>query len=613
MICIGRSVLGKPMSFYTMYVNAPTSAPNAISVDEALKKYILVSLIQNCQVLKKADMIRKNAMESILAERDNLMESILAERDNLISVRNPFVVRFFYSFTCHENLYLVIEYLNGGDLFSLLRNLGCLDEDVGRVYIAEIVLALEYLHSLRVVHRDLKPDNLLIAHDGHLKLTDFGSSKVCLINNTDDLSGPAVSVTTLLEEDEPQLSASEHLNQRERRQKGLAVGTPDYLVLEILLGIGHDRQANSNNPRLRNFDLWKLHSWADGVTEFGDGRNQESTSEAVNGYYVAALFGFSYGDARVNDVGSTLAAILVLISVLAKIDPAWGSKYKPQAYSLIADFISLDRRANSNYPRPINVDNNYFLELVVEDFNLCQTIQRKELKQLERSHLCRPGYHIKCIAWILKYLGENPSILQAVTEEQEFILKKKCGDEKLLNWSNTKKMPITARVIKETLKVASILSFTFREVVEDVEYHAACLVQQLVAPKVLRRIMLWISISNENEKYLRPEKSSPSLSPRPKFDFELSQSTVPAKCSANSINLRISTSFTCRKAAAAELTLKFLFDGCGKGARGSSGRSLYRPMEVAAGVRCQMSESWLQPFNMGAEGRIARIWEVLRL
>lgn len=185
------------------------------------------------KVLKKADMIRKNAVESILAERDIL-----------ISVRNPFVVRFFYSFTCRENLYLVMEYLNGGDLYSLLRNLGCLDEDVARVYIAEIVLALEYLHSLRVVHRDLKPDNLLIAHDGHLKLTDFGLSKVGLINSTDELSGPAVSVTTLLGEDEPRLSVSEHLDERERRQKRSAVGTPDYLAPEILLGTGHGTTAD---------------------------------------------------------------------------------------------------------------------------------------------------------------------------------------------------------------------------------------------------------------------------------------------------------------------------------------------------------------------------------
>ncbi|CAH2053437.1 unnamed protein product [Thlaspi arvense] len=179
-------------------------------------------------VLKKADMIRKNAVESILAERDIL-----------INVRNPFVVRFFYSFTCRDNLYLVMEYLNGGDLYSLLRNLGCLEEDIVRVYIAEVVLALEYLHSEGVVHRDLKPDNLLIAHDGHIKLTDFGLSKVGLINSTDDLSGPG---TSLLDEEESRLPTSEH--QLERRKKRSAVGTPDYLAPEILLGTGHGATAD---------------------------------------------------------------------------------------------------------------------------------------------------------------------------------------------------------------------------------------------------------------------------------------------------------------------------------------------------------------------------------
>lgn len=182
------------------------------------------------KVLKKADMIRKNAVESILAERNIL-----------ISVRNPFVVRFFYSFTCRENLYLVMEYLNGGDLYSLLRNLGCLDEDMARVYIAELVLALEYLHSLNVIHRDLKPDNLLIGQDGHIKLTDFGLSKVGLINSTDDLSGPSVSGTGFLGEDE---AKSKHSSKRAQRQKQSVVGTPDYLAPEILLGMGHGATAD---------------------------------------------------------------------------------------------------------------------------------------------------------------------------------------------------------------------------------------------------------------------------------------------------------------------------------------------------------------------------------
>uniref|UniRef100_A0A0D9ZCD4 non-specific serine/threonine protein kinase n=1 Tax=Oryza glumipatula TaxID=40148 RepID=A0A0D9ZCD4_9ORYZ len=177
------------------------------------------------KVLRKADMIRKNAVESILAERDIL-----------ITVRNPFVVRFFYSFTSRENLYLVMEYLNGGDLYSLLRNLGCLDEDVARIYLAEVVLALEYLHSMHIVHRDLKPDNLLIAHDGHIK--------VGLINSTDDLSGPAVSGSSLYGDDEPQMSEFEEMDHRARRQKRSAVGTPDYLAPEILLGTGHGTSAD---------------------------------------------------------------------------------------------------------------------------------------------------------------------------------------------------------------------------------------------------------------------------------------------------------------------------------------------------------------------------------
>ncbi|KAL6847148.1 hypothetical protein ACP4OV_023001 [Aristida adscensionis] len=185
------------------------------------------------KVLKKADMIRKNAVESILAERDIL-----------ISARNPFVVRFFYSFTCRENLYLVMEYINGGDLYSLLRNLGCLDEDMARTYIAELVLALEYLHSLNVIHRDLKPDNLLISRDGHIKLTDFGLSKVGLINSTDDLSGPDVSSVLVGDGDHHLTDAEQRAQKRVQRQRQTAVGTPDYLAPEILLGMTHGPTAD---------------------------------------------------------------------------------------------------------------------------------------------------------------------------------------------------------------------------------------------------------------------------------------------------------------------------------------------------------------------------------
>ncbi|KAI3821064.1 hypothetical protein L1987_08620 [Smallanthus sonchifolius] len=179
------------------------------------------------KMLKKMDILRKNDIERIVAERNIL-----------ITVRNPFVVRFFYSFTSRDNLYLVMEYLNGGDLFSLLRNVGCLEEDVARVYIAELVLALEYLHSLGIVHRDLKPDNILIAHDGHIKLTDFGLSKIGLMNSTSDLTRP--------ESNEVLVSNGHHLENElgvDKRERS-AVGTPDYLAPEILLGTEHGYAAD---------------------------------------------------------------------------------------------------------------------------------------------------------------------------------------------------------------------------------------------------------------------------------------------------------------------------------------------------------------------------------
>ena len=88
------------------------------------------------QVIRKADLVRKNMVQSVRNERN-----ILAQANN------PFVVRFYYSFTSTENLYIVMEYVSGGDVYSLLRTMGALDEAIARVYIAETILALEYCHT----------------------------------------------------------------------------------------------------------------------------------------------------------------------------------------------------------------------------------------------------------------------------------------------------------------------------------------------------------------------------------------------------------------------------------------------------------------------------------
>ncbi|KAH0839924.1 RIM15, signal transduction response regulator [Lanmaoa asiatica] len=123
------------------------------------------------KVLKKADMIAKNQITNVKAERMILMKQ----------AESPFVAKLYFTFQSKENLYLVMEYLNGGDCAALIKSLGSLPEEWTRQYIAEVVLGLEYLHERGVVHRDLKPDNLLIDQHGHLKLTDFGLSRIGLL------------------------------------------------------------------------------------------------------------------------------------------------------------------------------------------------------------------------------------------------------------------------------------------------------------------------------------------------------------------------------------------------------------------------------------------------
>ncbi|XP_018423001.1 PREDICTED: serine/threonine-protein kinase greatwall [Nanorana parkeri] len=137
------------------------------------------------KVVKKADMINKNMVHQIQAERDALALS-----------KSPFIVHLYYSLQSANNIYLVMEYLIGGDVKSLLHIYGYFDEDMAVKLISEVALALDYLHRHGIIHRDLKPDNMLISNKGHIKLTDFGLSKVTLkreLNMLDILTTPSMA------------------------------------------------------------------------------------------------------------------------------------------------------------------------------------------------------------------------------------------------------------------------------------------------------------------------------------------------------------------------------------------------------------------------------------
>ncbi|KAM4683168.1 ribosomal protein S6 kinase alpha-3 isoform 5-T5 [Amazona ochrocephala] len=99
------------------------------------------------------------------------------ERDILVEVNHPFIVKLHYAFQTEGKLYLILDFLRGGDLFTRLSKEVMFTEDDVKFYLAELALALDHLHSLGIIYRDLKPENILLDEEGHIKLTDFGLSK----------------------------------------------------------------------------------------------------------------------------------------------------------------------------------------------------------------------------------------------------------------------------------------------------------------------------------------------------------------------------------------------------------------------------------------------------
>ncbi|NXM16835.1 LATS2 kinase, partial [Ploceus nigricollis] len=194
------------------------------------------------KTLRKKDVLNRNQVAHVKAERD-----ILAEADN------EWVVKLYYSFQDKDNLYFVMDYIPGGDMMSLLIRMEVFPERLARFYIAELTLAIESVHKMGFIHRDIKPDNILIDLDGHIKLTDFG---LCTgfrwtHNSKYYQKGSHIRQDSMepsdLWDDVSNCRCGDRLKTLEQRakkqhQRCLAhslVGTPNYIAPEVLLRKGY--------------------------------------------------------------------------------------------------------------------------------------------------------------------------------------------------------------------------------------------------------------------------------------------------------------------------------------------------------------------------------------
>ena len=301
------------------------------------------------KVLKKEDVFMKN-----------LVDSVYAERNIMAVTHNPFVVRLYYSFQSRSFLYMVMEYLNGGDLGTLLEGMGYMSEDLAMLYTAQIVLALEHLHSRGIIHRDLKPDNILIDSAGHIKLTDFGLSQLGVIDtlapggddNGDSASSSSAGgggrskayrlqgefSTNPLAETEVNISSSG------------VVGTPDYLAPEILLGTGHGAKA----------DWWALgvllYEFLHGVPPFND----QSLDLIFDNILNVRIEWYDEEEGGVSQVAKSLILALLTVDPAERLGNADEIKAHP-FFAGIQDWSKVMETAMPFVPAPASeLDTSYF-------------------------------------------------------------------------------------------------------------------------------------------------------------------------------------------------------------------------------------------------------------
>ncbi|KAM9338713.1 microtubule-associated serine/threonine-protein kinase 3 [Symphorus nematophorus] len=303
--------------------------------------YGAVYLVRHKETKQRFAMKKINKQNLILR---NQIQQAFVERDILTFAENPFVVSMYCSFETRRHLCMVMEYVEGGDCATLLKNMGPLPVDMARMYFAETVLALEYLHNYGIVHRDLKPDNLLVTSMGHIKLTDFGLSKVGLMN-----------MTTNLYEGHIEKDAREFSDKQ-------VCGTPEYIAPEVILRQGYGKPV----------DWWAmgiiLYEFLVGcVPFFGD------TPEELFGQVISDEINWPDGEDAPPPDAQELITLLLRQNPLERMGTGGAAEVKQHQFFHNLDWNSLLRQKAEFIPQLESEDDTSYFDTRSERYHHLET------------------------------------------------------------------------------------------------------------------------------------------------------------------------------------------------------------------------------------------------